>query len=242
MDLDNRVAIVTGAARGIGAAIADILAEHGAAVVVADINYRGAQAKQGELGERGFDAFAVTVDVSDKLSIDELVAATLERYGRIDILVNNAGVNNSTPIPDLTVDDWDRIVNINLRGAHLCSQAVIGEMIKRRYGKIVNIASLAGQVGGLKVSPDYSTAKAGIMCLAKSYARFGAPHGITVNAVAPGFIETEMTVGMHDPSAVPLGRLGTPADVARAVYFLASPLADYITGTTLDVNGGVLMR
>jgi 3-oxoacyl-[acyl-carrier protein] reductase len=242
MDLDNRVAIVTGSARGIGAAIADILAAHGAAVVIADINFEGAQAKAKELSERGHEALAACVDVADKASVDKMVASVLESYGRIDILVNNAGVNNSTPIPDMTVEMWDRILNINLRGAHLCSQAVIGEMIKRRYGKIVNIASLAGEVGGLKVSPDYSTAKAGIMCLAKSYARYGAPHGITVNAVAPGFIETEMTVGMHDPSTVPLGRMGTPEDVAKAVYFLASPLSDYITGSTVDVNGGLLMR
>ena len=242
MDLKERVAIVTGAARGIGAAIASLLAERGAAVVIGDINFKGAQVKAKELADRGFQALAVEVDVMDEASIERLVRSAVDSFGRIDILVNNAGVNNNTPIPDMTVEQWDRIIDLNMRGTHLCSKAAIKEMIKNSYGKIINIASMAGQVGGLKVSPDYTSAKAGIIGLAKAYARYGAQYGITANAVSPGFIETEMTRGRDDPKSVPLGRLGTPEDVAKAVYFLASPLADYITGTTIDVNGGLLMR
>jgi len=242
LDLKDRVAIITGAARGIGAAIAGLLAERGAAVVIADINLEGAKERANTLKAQGFEAMAVKVDVTDERSIEGMVEAAVKRYERIDILVNNAGVNNNTPIPEMSIGEWDRIIDLNLRGTHLCSKAVVKEMVKNRYGKIVNIASMAGQVGGLKVSPDYTAAKAGIIGLAKAYARYGAQYGITANAVSPGFIETEMTRGRDDPKSVPLGRLGTPEDVAKAVYFLASPLSDYITGTTIDVNGGLLMR
>jgi 3-oxoacyl-[acyl-carrier protein] reductase len=242
-DLKDRVAVVTGAARGIGAACARVLAEHGAAVAVADIDSGGAAKTADALRARGFRAAPVEVDVARKESIDAMVAETLGRFGRIDILVNNAGVLDATPIPEMSVEGWDRLVDIDLRGVHLCSQAVIGVMVKRRYGRIVNIASLAAHVGGLKVSPNYSAAKAGVICLAKAYARYGARHGVNVNAVAPGFIVTDMTLGRgDDPETVPLGRLGTPEDVANAVYFLASPLSDYVTGHTIDVNGGLLMR
>ncbi len=147
-----------------------------------------------------------------------------------------------SPVPEIKLEEWDRIININLRGTQLCSKEAIKEMVKQRYGRIVNIASMAGQIGGLKVSPDYIAAKAGILGLTKAYARYGAKYGINVNAVSPGFIETDMTKGRDDPNSVPVGRLGTPEDVANAVYFLSSPLSDYITGTTLDVNGGLLMR
>jgi len=241
-DLEGRTAIITGSAQGIGAATAELLAGHGAAVVIADINADGARAKARELAGRGFQALALELDVRQKSSIDAMVSATLDRHGRIDILVNNAGIADKTPIPDMTVERWDRLIDLNLRGTHLCSQAVITHMMERGFGRIVNIASLAGQVGGLKIGPNYTASKAGIVGLAKAYARFGAPYGITANAVSPGFIETEMTRGRDDPSEVLLGRLGTPGDVAKAVYFLVSPLADYITGTTIDVNGGLLMR
>ncbi len=157
-------------------------------------------------------------------------------------MVNNAGVHANVPIPEMTVEQWDRIISIDLRGTHLCSQAALNHMIKKGGGRIINMASMAGQVGGLKVSPDYSAAKAGAICLAKSYARFGAQYHVTANAVAPGFIETEMTKGRDDPASVLIGRLGTPEDVANAVYFLASDLGAYITGATIDVNGGLNMR
>jgi 3-oxoacyl-[acyl-carrier protein] reductase len=242
-DLQDRVAIITGAARGIGAACANVLAEHGASIVIADVNLAGARETANAFEEKGYTVMAVEVNVMSKDSIEKMVAATLERFGKIDILVNNAGINNNAPIPEMTLEEWDRLIDLDLRGVHLCSQAVITHMMQNRFGKIVNIASLAGQIGGLKVSPDYTAAKAGVIGLAKAYARFGGPYGINSNAVSPGFIETEMTRGRgDDPSEVVLRRLGTPEDVANAVYFLASPLSDYITGHTIDVNGGLLMR
>jgi 3-oxoacyl-[acyl-carrier protein] reductase len=241
-DLEDRVAIVTGGAQGIGRAIAELLARHGAKVVIADVNPATAAATVADLERQGLTAAAVTVNVADPVSVDAMVARTMAAWGRIDILVNNAGVIDSNMAPDVKPEDWDRVIDINMKGVHLCSQAVCREMVKRRWGRIVNIGSLAGQVGGLKVGPDYSASKAGAICLAKSYARYGAKFGITANAIAPGFIETDMSRGRDNPNEVPLGRLGTPEDVAKVAYFLVSPLADYVTGATIDVNGGLLLR
>jgi NAD(P)-dependent dehydrogenase (short-subunit alcohol dehydrogenase family) len=241
-DLKNKVAIITGAARGIGKATATLLCQHGAKVAIADINTDTAEDTAQSLSNRSFEAFAITVDVSDIKSIDIMVQTALSKWGIIDILINNAGIIDSNSTLDITEEDWDRVIDINLKGVHLCSQAVAREMVKHRYGRIVNIGSVAGQVGGLKVGPDYSASKAGVICLAKAYARFGAMYGINVNAVAPGFIETDMNRGRDNPSEVPVHRLGTPEDVAKVVYFLVSPLADYVTGTCIDVNGGLLMR
>jgi 3-oxoacyl-[acyl-carrier protein] reductase len=242
MDLSNRVTIITGASRGIGAAIAQLLARHGAFIVIADINLIGAGKMEQKITNEGYIAVRTEVDIVSEVSINKMVNFTLEKYGKIDFLVNNAGVNNNTDIDEIKIEEWNKIINIDLRGTHLCSKAIIKEMIKNKFGKIVNIASLAGQIGGLKVGPDYTAAKAGVIGLTKSYARYGAKYGINVNAVSPGFIETDMTKGRDDPKSVPLGRLGTPEDIARAVYFLLSPLSDYITGATIDVNGGLLMR
>ncbi len=242
MDLEKQIAIVTGAARGIGRASAKLLAEHGAHVIIADLNEPSARETARELEKEGLSAEGARVDVSDPESIRTLVADTLARHKQIDILVNNAGIVNFKTAGETTIEDWDRVIDINLRGVHLCSQAVIEHMISRRKGKIVNLASMGGQVGGLKVGPDYTAGKAGVIGLAKSYARYGALHNINVNAVAPGFIATDMTTGKFNPEEVPLKRIGTAEDVAKAVYFLASPLSDYITGATIDVNGGVLMR
>ncbi len=242
MDLSNRVTIITGASRGIGAAIAQLLARHGAFIVIADINLIGAGKMEQKITNEGYIAVCTEVDIVNEASINKMVNFTLEKYGKIDFLVNNAGVNNNTDINEIKIEEWNKIININLRGTHLCSKAIIKEMIKNKFGKIVNIASLAGQIGGLKVGPDYTAAKAGVIGLTKSYARYGAKYGINVNAVSPGFIETDMTKGRDDPKSVPIGRLGTPEDIARAVYFLLSPLSDYITGATIDVNGGLLMR
>jgi len=242
MDLSNRVTIITGASRGIGAAIAQLLARHGAFIVIADINLIGAGKMEQKITNEGYIAVCTEVDIVNEVSINKMVNFTLEKYGKIDFLVNNAGVNSNTDIDEIKIEEWNKIINIDLRGTHLCSKAIIKEMIKNKFGKIVNIASLAGQIGGLKVGPDYTAAKAGVIGLTKSYARYGAKYGINVNAVSPGFIETDMTKGRDDPKSVPLGRLGTPEDIARAVYFLLSPLSDYITGATIDVNGGLLMR
>lgn len=242
LSLTDQVAIITGAAQGIGKAIATLLAGQGARVVIADIKEEAAEKTAEELRAAEREAMAVKVNVADRPSVEAMVEAIVERWSHIDILVNNAGIIDSNMALDVTDDDWDRVLDVNLKGVHLCSQVVIREMMKRRYGRIVNISSMAGQVGGLKVGPDYSASKAGVICLAKSYARFGARHGITANAVAPGFIETEMSRGRDDPSEVPVNRLGRPEDVARVVFFLVSPLADYVTGACIDINGGLLMR
>ena len=241
-DLKEQVAIVTGGAQGIGKAIATMLARHGARVVIADVNPQTANLTVAELARVGMEAIALAVNVADAASVDAMVAQTVARWGRLDILVNNAGVIDSNMAPDVKPEDWDRVIDINMKGVHLCSQAACREMVKRRYGRIVNIGSLAGQVGGLKVGPDYSASKAGAICLAKSYARYGARHGITANAIAPGFIETDMSRGRDNPNEVPVGRLGTPEDIAKVAYFLVSSLADYVTGATIDVNGGLLLR
>jgi 3-oxoacyl-[acyl-carrier protein] reductase len=240
-DLKDQVAIVTGAARGIGRATAVLLAEHGASVVIADVDGEGAEETASSLRDRSLEAMAVAVDVSDVESVASMVRKILGALGRIDILVNNAGIIDSKTALEVSEAEWDRVIDVNLKSAHLCSQAVTREMMKKGYGRIVNIGSVAGQVGGLKVGPDYSASKAGVICLAKSYARFGAKYGINANAVAPGFIETDMNRGRDDPSEVPVNRLGTPEDVAKVVYFLVSPLADYVTGTCIDVNGGIFM-
>jgi 3-oxoacyl-[acyl-carrier protein] reductase len=242
MDLAEKVAVITGAAKGIGAAAADLISEKGAAVIIADIQLEKAQEFAEKLLSKGRRAYAVHVDISKEESVEHLISTAVHVFGKLDILVNNAGIISTSPISDLSIEDWDQVIDVNLRGTFLCSKAAVTEMIKNRQGKIINIASMAGQIGGLKVSPDYTASKAGIIGIAKSFARYGAPYGINVNAVAPGFIETEMTKGRDDPSSVPLGRLGTPEDVAKVVYFLASSMSDYITGATIDVNGGLLMR
>jgi len=241
-DLKGKVGIITGAARGIGKATATLLAQHGVKIIIADINGKMAEETAHSLRKKSYEALAVTADVLKQNSIDTMVQITLEHWNRIDILVNNAGIIDSKSVMEVTEEDWDRVVDTNLKSVHLCSQSVIREMVKQRYGRIVNIGSLAGQVGGLKVGPDYSASKAGVICLAKSYARFGAKYGINANAISPGFIETDMNRGRDNPSEVPVNRLGTPEDVAKVVYFLVSPLADYVTGTCIDVNGGLLMR
>lgn len=242
MELKGRVALVTGAGRGIGAAIARTLADRGSSVVVADVNADTAKATAEEIAKKGGETLGLKVDVADSASVGEMVDATIKRFDKIDILVNNAGIGNFTPLPELTEEDWDRVIGVNLKGAQLCSQAVFLHMRTAGYGKIVNIASMGGQVGGLKVSPDYVASKAGIIGLTKSYARYGAQFGILANAVSPGPTESEMAAAHYDPSTILLKRLGKPKDIAWAVFFLASYMSDYITGATIDVNGGMLMR
>lgn len=241
-DLKGKVALVTGSAQGIGKATAQLLCEHGATCVIADLNLPAAEKTAAEFKEMGLSAVAMRLDVASPDSITEVIDQIGTDLGGVDILINNAGIISDTPLPELTVEQWDRTINIDLRGAHLCAQAACRQMIKKQWGRIVFIGSLAGQVGGLKVGPDYSASKAGAICLAKSYARYGARQGITANAVCPGLIETPMTAGRDDPNEVLMGRLGTPEDIAKAIYFLVSDLSDYITGATIDVNGGHLMR
>jgi 3-oxoacyl-[acyl-carrier protein] reductase len=246
MYLEGKIAVVTGASKGIGRAVAEKLAEEGAFVHVADIDAAGAQATAEVLKVSGHLAASCAVDIADRESIQAMVDRILAESGRIDILVNNAGIfGKNRPIDEIEMDDWDAVMSVNLRGTFMCSQAVIRGMAARRSGKIVNIGSMSAQTGGLKAGADYTSSKGAILALTKALARFGARYGITANSVVPGFILTDMTRAWAEKddagSSIPLGRIGTVRDVANAVFFLASPLSDYVTGQVLNVNGGIVM-
>jgi 3-oxoacyl-[acyl-carrier protein] reductase len=243
LDLSGRVAIVTGASRGIGRAVAVTLAQAGAAVV-AGARGEHAQAVTDEITAAGGRAIAVPVDVTDTAAIEAMVAQAASAFGRIDILVNNAGITRDQLLLRLKRDDWDAVLATNLTGAFACTQAVLKTMVKQRYGRIVNISSIVGQSGNAGQT-NYAASKAGIIGFSKALALEVASRNITVNVVAPGLIDTDMTraitgAAQQDWSAkIPLGRLGTPDDIAAAVCFLASDAASYITGHVLAVNGGM---
>lgn len=247
LDLSGRVAIVTGGSRGIGRAIAERLAGSGAAVVV---NYRGnaaaAEATVVTITAAGGTAIAIQGDVSQPEDVEHLVKTTLERFGRIDILVNNAGITRDTLLLRMKESDFDEVIATNLRGVFLCTRAVLRPMTKQRFGRIINITSVVGLTGNAGQA-NYAAAKAGILGFTKSTAREMASRGITVNAVAPGFIETEMTDALNEETrkailaTIPLGRFGQPAEVAGLVCFLASDAGAYISGQTLTIDGGMVM-
>lgn len=239
-DLMGRTAIVTGAAGGIGAASARILAEHGANVVLADINAQQAAEEAARLGREGLETASCRVDVSDPASVDAMMDFVIGRYGRLHIMVNNAGIISNYDKLELHLDQWNRVLSVNQTGVYLCLVAAVKAMLQHG-GKIVNMASLAGEVGGVKVAPDYSCSKAAVINLTKVYAKVGAPYQILVNSICPGLIATEMTGKRDDPKEVPIGRLGNALDIARVVYFLCSELSDYVTGANIDVNGGTNM-
>ena len=244
-DLSGKVAIVTGASRGIGREIATALARGGASVVAAA---RGdhAQATVSAITESGRSAFAASVDVTDDAAVDAMVAETLTRHGRIDILVNNAGITRDQLLLRMKRHDWDQVIATNLTAAFVCAQAVLKPMIRQRSGRIISISSVVGQAGNAGQA-NYAASKAGIIGFSRSLAREVASRQITVNVVAPGFIETDMTRELTEKphaewvSQIPLGRLGVTQDVAAAVCFLASDEASYITGQVLAVNGGMYM-
>jgi 3-oxoacyl-[acyl-carrier protein] reductase len=245
LDLRDKVAIVTGASRGIGREVALMLAARGASVVAAA---RGdhAAGTAGAIGAAGGRGDAVSLDVTDAAAVDALVAGTLERHGRIDILVNNAGIARDQLLMRMKRDDWDQVIATNLTAAFACAQAVIKPMIKQRGGRIISISSVVGQTGNAGQS-NYAASKAGLIGFSKALAREVASRGVTVNVVAPGLIETDMTRTITEKAQgdwaaqIPLGRLGSTADVAAAVCFLASDEASYITGQVLAVNGGMYM-
>jgi 3-oxoacyl-[acyl-carrier protein] reductase len=243
--MEGRVALVTGASRGIGRAIAVKLAGAGATVVAAA---RGTNANGtvDEIASRGGRAEAAALDVTDDAAVAAAVAAIVERHGKIDILVNNAGITRDQLVLRMKRDDWDAVLATNLTAAYICAQAVLKPMVKQRYGRIVNVTSVVGQSGNAGQA-NYAASKAGLIGLTKSLALEVASRNITVNAVAPGLIDTDMTRaisgGAHEDWAakIPLKRIGTADDVAAAVAFLASDAASYITGQVLAINGGMYM-
>jgi len=245
--LENQVAIVTGAARGIGRAIALALAEAGAAAIV---NYNGSVEKAREvvkeIEEKGGKAEAYRCNVADGKAVDAFFADILSRYGQIDILVNNAGITRDGLLMRMSEDDFDQVVDTNLKGTFYCTKCAAKVMIKKRTGRIINISSVSGVTGNAG-QVNYSASKAGIIGLTKSTAREVASRGITVNAVAPGFIETDMSAVLPEKvkeaavTQIPLRHFGQPEDVADAVVFLASPKSKYITGQVLHVDGGMVM-
>jgi 3-oxoacyl-[acyl-carrier protein] reductase len=248
MDLSNKVAIVTGSARGIGKAIALKLAEVGADVVVNDIA-AASEVLEGTANEiRALDrkALAVAADVSSKDDVNRMVETAVTTMGRVDILVNNAGVVRDQIIMRMTDEEWDAVLNIDLKSAFLCTRAVVRHMMKQRWGRIISIASVVGIMGNAGQA-NYAAAKAGIIGLTKSVAKEAGPRGITANAIAPGFIQTAMTEKLDEKQRlaftqrIPLGTLGTPRDVAEVVAFLASEEAHYITGQVINVDGGMAL-
>ena len=246
MDLEGKVALVTGGAQGIGQVTAFHLASMGADVAVSDINREGALRTAKEIEGLGRRGLALEGDVSDPADAEIIVAKTVEQLGGIDILVNNAGITRDKLLLRMTEEDWDAVLNVNLKGTFNCTKAAIKHMVKRKSGRVVNIASVVGEMGNAGQA-NYAASKAGIIGLTKSIAREYAQRGINVNAIAPGYIETPMTEALSEKvkeelkAGIPMARLGTPSDVAKAVYFLVSDASSYITGQVLNVNGGIYM-
>jgi 3-oxoacyl-[acyl-carrier protein] reductase len=244
--LTGRVALITGASQGIGRACALALAESGAHIALAARNQEKLAAVAKEIEDKGGQAGAFAMDVSNEDSVKAAVKSALERFGKIDILVNNAGITKDTLLMRMKRADWDSVLQTNLGGAFFCAQAVISSMLKQRWGRIINVSSVFGQMGQVGQA-NYAASKAGLIGFTMSMAREVASRNITVNAVAPGYIETAMTEGLSQElkskvnEMIPLGRAGTDMEVAYAVRFLASDEASYITGQVLKVNGGMLM-
>jgi 3-oxoacyl-[acyl-carrier protein] reductase len=243
IDLSGKVALVTGGSRGIGAAIAHAMAAQGATVVAA-ARGQNAWGVVEEIVALGGRAEAIGLDVTDRDKLDKVILDVIDRHQRIDILVNNAGIARDQLLMRMKRPDWDAVIETNLTAAFMCAQAVLRPMVKQRWGRIINIGSVVGQMGNAG-QVNYAASKAGLIGMAKALAREVASRGITVNVIAPGLIETDMTRALVSGSAeawasqIPLGRLGTPQDVAWAACFLASDEAAYITGQVLAVNGGM---
>ena len=244
--LKNKVAIITGSTRGIGAEIAREFARQGASVVISGRSEEKLEEMAREIGDAGGECLSVKADVSIGAEAENLVKLSLEKFDRVDILINNAGITRDNLLMRMKEAEFDEVIAVNLKGTYNCIKALTRQMMKQRSGKIINITSVVGQMGNAGQS-NYAASKAGIIGLTKSVARELSTRGITCNAIAPGFIETEMTANLDEKSSeslknqIPLQRLGTVADVAKAAVFLASDQSDYITGQVLNVDGGMVM-
>lgn len=247
MNLEGKVALVTGASRGIGREIALELAREGCNIAV---NYSGSEAKANEVVDEikglGREAIAVQCNVSDSDAVQAMVKETIGQFGSVDILVNNAGITRDNLLMRMKEAEWDDVININLKGVFLCTKAVTRQMMKQRSGRIINISSIVG-VSGNPGQANYVAAKSGVIGLTKTTARELAPRGITVNAIAPGFISTDMTDQLPEDvrnemlKQIPLSRFGDPQDIAKVVTFVASESASYMTGQTLHIDGGMVI-
>ncbi|MEE8638135.1 MAG: 3-oxoacyl-[acyl-carrier-protein] reductase [Candidatus Margulisiibacteriota bacterium] len=246
MKLKDKVALVTGAAQGIGKAIAQAMAKEGANIIVSDINLELATDTANEIKGMGVKAIPLKINVAELSEVEAGVKKAIEEMGKIDILVNNAGITKDNLFIRMKKDDWDTVISINLGGVFNLCKVISRLMMRERYGKIINIASVVGEMGNVGQA-NYSASKAGVIGLTKTLARELAPRGVTVNAIAPGFIQTAMTDKIPEEirkkmlEQIPLGKLGQPEDVAAAALFLASSAADYITGQVIRVNGGIYM-
>lgn len=247
-NLENRTAIVTGAGQGMGWSVAIALANRGARIIVNDIDSERTERAAADLRARGAEAIGVVASVTNPADVHDMAKQALNHFGSIDILVNNAGILHPTPVIDIPEDEWDAVIDVNLKGTFLCSQAVLAPMQHTGWGRIINFSSTAGKNVSTVGGAHYTAAKAGILGFTRHLAKEVAPHGITVNSVCPGLIDTEMVRNTIDEERIrayeagfPISRLGQPEEVAELVAFLASDRAAYITGASLDINGGDLM-
>ena len=244
----NRVAVVTGAGRGMGRAIAERFGAEGASVAVVDIDGAGARATARSIHDAGGSAHAFAIDVGAAAAVHRLAARTLDRFGRVDVLVNNAGILRSTPAAEIAPEEWNLVMRVDLAGPFLCAQAFYPALRVSGHGRIVNMASMAGRATSTLGGAHYTAAKAGLLGLSRHLAREWAPDGVTVNAVSPGIVDTPMARGATDEArmarvlaSIPFGRLAEPEEVAALVCFLASDEAAYITGANVDIHGGELI-
>lgn len=242
-----KAAIITGSADGIGATTAKLLSKNGFSVMVADINEAKAEKVADEINTNGGKALSFKVNVADRKEVSMMVENTFTAFERIDVLINNAGINYFTPIEEVSDHEWDAVLEVNVKGVYNCSKYVIPHMKQRKSGRIVNISSSAGKMGGPVASIHYAASKAAVICMTKSFARHLAPFNITVNSVCPGGVEGGMLLKIPEQArnmaiqAIPLQRFATPKEIAESIAFLVSNEASYITGEILDVNGGTVM-